>query len=93
MLSGAQLSMPAKIAASAKSYGFCSCAKSMAAFLKGVTYDFQEDIYEIEIDGSEITCKNGSNQLKTGFLVVNNGKYTGSGAVFNPYGVINDGFS
>lgn len=24
-------------------------------------------------------------------LVVSNGKYTGGGAVFNPYGVVNDG--
>lgn len=32
MMTGSQLSMPAKIAASAKQYGFCSCAKSLVSF-------------------------------------------------------------
>jgi hypothetical protein len=34
---------------------------------------------------------NEAGLLSTGFLVVNNGKYINGGAVFNPFGVVNDG--
>lgn len=86
MMSGSQMSMPAKIAKTAKNIGFCSCATPLASFYKGVTRSYEEDKYAITIDGTGI-----ESEVSTGMLVVNNGKYSGNGAVFNPFGVVNDG--
>ena len=86
MMSGSQMSMPAKIAKTAKNIGFCSCATPLASFYKGVTRSYEEDKYAITIDGTGI-----ESEVSTGMLVVNNGKYSGNGAVFNPVGVVNDG--
>jgi diacylglycerol kinase family enzyme len=86
MMSGSQMSMPAKIAKTAKNLGFCSCSKPLVSFYKGVTRSFEEDKYGITIDGTKI-----ESDVSTGMLVVNNGKYSGNGAIFNPFGVVNDG--
>ena len=88
MLAGAQLSMPAKIAQQTKWLGMCSFANPVVTFYKGVTFNFLVDNYFCQVDGKPV---NESGQINTGLLVINNGKYINGGAVFNPYGVVNDG--
>lgn len=91
MMAGSCLSMPAKIASSAKSIGLCSCANSLVSFYKGISFNFEEDNYKIEIDKLHIGDQRGQEVVSTGLLVVSNGKYINGGAMFNPYSVINDG--
>lgn len=86
MMSGSQMSMPAKIAKSTKSLGICACAKPLVSFYKGVTGSYEADKYTITIDGTKI-----ESEVSTGMLVVSNGKYSSNGAIFNPFGVVNDG--
>lgn len=85
------MAMPAKIAQSAKSIGFCSCATSLVSFYKGVSYSFVEDEYNIEIDGKKVRDDVGEDKINTGLMVVSNGKFVNGGAMFNPFGCVNDG--
>ena len=91
MMAGSCLSMPAKIASTAKSWGFCSCASSLVSFYKGVSFRFEEDNYKIAVDSLQLGDQHGQETVSTGLLVVSNGKYINGGAMFNPYSVINDG--
>jgi hypothetical protein len=91
MMAGSCLSMPAKIASTAKSWGFCSCASSLVSFYKGVSFKFEEDNYKIAIDNLQIGDQRGQETVSTGLLVVSNGKFINGGAMFNPYSVVNDG--
>ena len=63
MMSGSQFSMPAKIASSTKKYNYLPFAKNITTFCKGVTRNFVEDLYEIEIDGQKILGNSGSNHV------------------------------
>ena len=90
-MAGSLLSMPAKIASSAKSTGLCSCSNSLVSFYKGITRSFETDNYNIQVDKLQIGSQSGTETVNTGLLVVSNGKYINGGAMFNPYSVINDG--
>jgi hypothetical protein len=91
MMAGSLLSMPAKIASSAKSTGLCSFSNSLVSFYKGITCSFETENYDIQVDKLHIGSQSGTETVNTGLLVVSNGKYINGGAMFNPYSVINDG--
>lgn len=87
MVAGTQMSMPAKITQASKSVPLCFGQQAINSFYKGLTWQFAEDSYSVEIDG-KLVSEDG---LNTGLLVVGNGKYINGGAIFNPFCCVNDG--
>lgn len=90
MIQNSTLVMPAQIHQSAKSFEGCcgNTSFSIASFIKGITWGYKEDQFDIQIDGKKV---NDDGKISTGFLVVSNGKYSNKGSILNPFAAMNDG--